>query len=279
MESRPSTAPTRRLRMRRATLASYGILLLAMIAGCGPGPKEDTDLIRKVGVVILSQADGTAQPEGQAAFVELADARARNLMASALSASVGTCMVGTPGNPASGSLVEAPSGARLSVANAVFTVDGRPYGQLQPTESGSYQLTGTTGPLPGAGLALTLPASTTFGGVESLSIPTGTAPLLAPGFDASAIRSDTEFRWQPGSSAATVLLMGSGAGVTFFCVAEDAAGTFAFPQTTRADLAEASFTTGQLAVVGRLTTTSAPVGDSNLLLIGALRLSNLGVDR
>lgn len=279
MKHRSPIAPPQRLHRRRVALAVYGVALLLVTAGCGPKPKEEADLLRNVGVVILSQVNGADTPTGQATFVELTEVRARNLMETALGADVGTCTVGSPDHSGTSSLAEAPGGARLSVADGVFTVDGQPYGQLRSTGSGAYELADTIAPLPPAGLMFTLPSSTTFGGVEALPVATSTALKFAPDFDATAVRTDTEFRWQPGSNGDAVLLMGTGATATFVCLVDDTPGTFAFPQETRNDLADAGFTTGQLTVVGRLATTSAAVGDSDLLLVGALQLTNLGAER
>lgn len=278
MKSRSPVAPPAHPRRRLTALAVYSVALLVVIAGCGPSPKVEPDLVSKVGVVILAQTEGAAAPEGQATFVELTEARAKDLLEGSLSPAVGTCIVGALGAAATGAVAPAPGGARLNVANGALRVDGLPYGELRPTDAGAYGLVGATAPLPASGLTLTVPAGATYGGVDSLTVSTGSQPALAAGFDASTISLDTEFLWEAGSGAATLLLFGAGSGVTFSCFADDAAGSFEFPEATRGELSAAGFTTGELNLLGRLTTTTATVGDSDLLLVGALRISTLGGD-
>lgn len=276
MKSRSPVTPPAQPYRRIAALAVYSAALLVVIAGCGPRPKAEAGLVSKVGIVILAQTEGAAVPTGEAAFVELAEARTKGLMESSLSPAVGTCTVGDAAVAFTGTAATAPGGARLNVANGVLSVDGLVYGELQPTHTGAYRLAGATEPLPVAGLTLTVPAGTTFAGVDSLAVPTGSQPELAAGFDASAIGLDTEFHWQAGAETATLVLIGTGSGVTFSCFADDAAGSFAFPEETRTELSAAGFTTGELNLLGRLTTSTTTVGDSDLLLVGALRITSVG---
>ena len=264
---------------RRVALAVCGGAMLTLVAACGPTPKDESGRVRRVGVVILTQSSAAATPAGQAAFVELTEARTRASMEYALNPAVGTCTVGAPHAAGAGAVEAAAGGARLNVGTAGLNANGLPFGELQPTGTGAYRLSGATGPLPVAGLTLTVPNGAAYPGVDALAVATGQTPVLAAGIDASAIGLDTEFRWQPSSGAATLLLMGTGSGVAFSCFADDAAGSFEFPEATRSELAAAGFTLGQLGVLGRLTTTTATVGESDLLLVGVLRLVALGSDQ
>lgn len=273
----PGTPLARSLTKR--VVAVCGGAMLIVVAACGPAPKDESGRVRSVGVVILAQSSAPVAPAGQAAFVELTEARKAASLENALNPAVGTCTVGAPQTAGTAEVEAAAGGARLNVGTAVLKVTGLPYGELQPTGTGAYRLSGATGPLPAAGLTLTIPNGASYPGVDALAVATGKAPVLAAGFDASAIGLDTEFRWQPSSGAATLLLMGTGSGVNFTCFADDAAGSFEFPEATRTELAAAGFTLGQLGVLGRLTTTTATVGETDLLLVGVLRLVEPGSDQ
>lgn len=279
MSDRSAEATSARPRLRQAGLVALGFAILMVLGSCGPRPNAEPDLVQTVGVIILVQTEGAANPEGQAVFVELNEARAKELMENSLGPALGTCTVGSHSAAVAGAVATVPGGARLSVANTVFNVDGIEYAEMRPTDTGAYRLTGAAEPLPATGLTLSVPASAYYEGVGSLAVSTGTPPTLEPGFDATAIGLDTQFRWQASSGAGTLLLIGTGSGVTFSCYADDTAGEFTFPEATRSELTAAGFTTGKLRVLGRLATTTATVGSSDLLLVGALRLTDLGEER
>ena len=105
----------------------------------------------------------------------------------------------------------------------------------------------------------------------------GQAPAPADAFDTSAVTVGTEFAWNPGTVGAALLLVGASddGSVAYSCLADDAAGTFRFPETTRDELTSAGYDSGNLATLARISATQARSG-SALLLVNTVRLTDLG---
>lgn len=264
---------------RATKLALVFALLTLVIAGCGPTPLPEPDTVNRVGVVLLSQADGAALPTGQAAFVRLTEPRSSDLLDNVLSGDVGTCVVAGQAAASAGPVAGTFGGTRLSVPSIALASNGSPFARLRQVEHGTFVLEEAGGPLPSTGLTLSVPAGGAFPAFNNVAVATGEPPELASGFDPNAIEVATEFRWTAGAAGAALLLIGSGNGVTFSCLADDAAGAFSFPEETRDALTAAGFSSGGLETLGRLSTSSVTDGASARLVVGTLRLASLGVAR
>ncbi len=266
----------------RARLAAVvGTCLALLLASCQNQPQPQPGTVDRVGLILLNQAAATGAPIGQASFVALTAARAEELMSSPFGTQVGTCVVSTATAPATGTVGTGAGGSRLNAGDILFSTGSGTYGLLEREDDGRYTMH-TTEPLPTTGLRLRLVGTGAFPAFTNVAINTGTAPELAPGFDPAAVTVDSEFGWTPGSAGSAVLLVGTGTGtagvVAYSCLAQDDLGHFEFPETARADLAAAGFTTGSLDTLARVSTTQARSGTA-LLLVNSLRTTYLGGDR
>ncbi len=243
----------------------------AVLVACRPPEGSPAGFVDRIGVVLLSEAP-SGKVSGQATFTRLEAPRAAAQVAAPLGAQVGSCRVTGDVDPSAGPIAPGATGNRLNAGNATFRAGGTDYASLSRTDSGHYQFAGATEPLP-ATLSFDLAVSGAFPSFTDLSVATGTALRLADTVDPDAITTETEFAWDPGEAGSAVILIGSGGGTAFSCLADDATGTFAFPEATRQELAAAGFAGGKLDVVGRITSTQATSG-SSLLMINALRLTD-----
>lgn len=264
--------------LRKASRGSTALLaLLALtLVSCRPQPQPDPASVDRVGLVLLSQTGELGAPAGQATFVELTAKRVEELMSSPFGAQVGTCDVSTAAAPSGGSVIGAPSGNRLVAGDVLLRAGATDYGSLERGPDGRYSLPTTIAPLPTSGLTVQLAATGAFPAFNNVTVATGQTPTLL-GFDSANISVDTQFGWTPGTANSAIILVGSDGPVAFSCVADDSLGAFSFPEDTRAELTIAGFGTGSLDTLGRLTTTQARAS-SALLVVGALRLVNLGTE-
>lgn len=263
--------------LKRGSIALLACLA-AVLVSCDkqPAPADPTTVDR-VGIVLLSQTSEAGAPAGQATFVELGAARAQELMENPFGEQVGTCRVSVAGAASDGAIVPAPGGQRLNAGSVVLRADNAPYGTLVRGQDDRYGFQATPDPLP-ASMSLRVQGTRAFPGFGDVAVSTGAAPELSSAFDTGNVTASTQFAWTPGAAGAVVLLVGSDGDVTFACVADDAAGTFKFPEVARDELTGAGFDGGTLDVIGRITTTKARSG-SALLLVGALRLAYVGADQ
>lgn len=259
----------------RGAAAALALLALTLV-GCRPQQQPDPASVDRVGLVLLSQATEVGAPAGQATFVELTTKRAEELMGSPFGAQVGTCDVSAAAAPTGGSVIGAPSGNRLLAGTIQLLTGATAYGSLERGPDGRYSLPAALAPLPTDGLSLQLAATGAFPAFNNVTVATGKTPTLQ-GFDAANITVNTRFGWTPGGANSAIILVGSDGTVAFSCVADDSLGAFSFPEATRAELTNAGFGTGSLDTLGRLTTTQARAS-SALLVVGALRLVNLGTE-
>lgn len=235
----------------------------------GPRPSARVDAVGHV-LLLETTRGGAIEVTGQATFEDLEEPIASELLADPFTTQLGTCTVSTAGEPADGTIAPVLRGAALSVGGDVtLRHAGADYASFV-LEDGRHRLRGASGPLPTEGLTLGLPGGSLFGGFASVPVATGAPLEFEGGFDAAAVRPDTEFVWKAGDEAAAVLLIGSQGSVTFSCLTEDD-GSFRFPDAAVADLTAAGFTSGALVAAGRLTV-QAHEGTGVYLLIGALRL-------
>lgn len=249
------------------------LCLVAALVACKPPESTPVGSIERIGVVLLSEAPSGAV-FGQATFTRLGSARPEALLAAPFGAQVGACRVTSAGGSAADPVIPGTNGNRLNAGNVTLRAGGAEYASMTRTDPGSYAFAGAAEPLP-ARLSIDLGATGAFPGFPNLGVAAGAAPELAGEVDLTAITADATFSWQPGEAGAAAILIGSDGGVSFRCLADDAAGTFTFPDATRLELEDAGFTTGTLTVFGRMTTTQATSG-SALLMINILRLANLG---
>lgn len=247
--------------------------LVTVLASCKPQEQLEPGSVDRVGVVLLSQAP-TGAVTGQATFMALASARAEQWLAEPFGDQVGACRVATASAAAADPTAPTNGGNRLLAGDVTLLAGGNAYGALTRGADDRYHLEGGTTPLPAA-LTVRLAATGAFPAFAGVAVDTGSEPTVAPGFDASGVTVDTVFGWIPGVTRAAVVLVGSSNGVSYSCVADDALGTFAFPDETRQELTDAGFTTGRLDVLGRISTTQARSG-SALLMVNTLRLANTG---
>ncbi len=273
---RSKSSNTRRLtRGFTVTIACLTLLL----ASCRPQPQPEPQpgSVDRVGVVLLSQSQGLGAPSGQATFVKLTAARAEELMNSPFGVQVGSCVVSTTSAPAVGSVAPSASGNRLLAGSVELRSGGESYGLLERGQDGRYALLAATQPLPTSGLILNVHRTGAFPAFTNVAIDPGQTPELAAGFDATSVSVNTEFAWVPGTANSAIILVGSSGTAAFSCLVEDLPGTFSFPEATRAELTDAGFTGGSLDTIGRITTNQVRA-DSALLVVGALRLANVGTD-
>jgi len=265
----------------RATRAAAIMLacLTLLLASCKPQPQPSPQpgSVDRVGVVLLSQSARLGAPSGQATFVELTAARAEELLDSPFGAQVGSCDVSAATAPAAGPMTPGVTGNRLLAGNITLKLDGAAYGSLERGLGDRYALQGATHPLPTTGLTLDLQGNGAFPAFSNVSLDSGPAPELAAGFDASSVTVNTEFEWAPGTAGSMILLVGSSGTVAFSCLVDDQPGRFSFPSATRTELTDAGFTTGSLDTLGRIVTHQQRA-ESALLLVGAVRLVNVGTD-
>lgn len=266
-------------RLTRGVAITIACLTL-LLASCKPQPQPDLQpgSVDRVGVLLLSQSAQLAAPSGQATFVELTAVRAEELMNNPFGTQVGSCEVSTAAAPAIGAVAPGVSGNRLLAGNVALKHDGGVYGSLERNLDGRYVLQGATQPLPTTGLSLDLQGNGAFPAFSNVSIDSGQTPELAAGFDASSVTVNTEFEWAPGTAGSAIILVGSSGAVTFSCLVDDLPGRFSFPSATRKELTDAGFGTGSLDTLGRITTHQERA-ESALLLVGAVRLVNVGTDK
>lgn len=275
MQSSVPQATPRKL-LRYAGLATA--VLALTLAACKPPVKADPTKVDKVGLVLLNAGTGAGRASGQAAFVELTAARAEELMASPFGAQIGTCSVSTSGAPSVGTPADAPRGASLLAGDMTLTVGAATYGLLERGDDGRYTLRATD-PLPASDMKLKLAGTGAFPAFSDVVLKAGAAPELAGGFDPSAVTTATEFAWTPGAAGAALLLVGASAdgAVAYSCLADDAAGTFRFPEATRDELTSAGYDSGNLATLARISATQARSG-SALLLVNTVWSTDLGAE-
>lgn len=235
-------------------------------------------MIDRVGLVLLSQVGPTGSPLGQAIFVELGSELTASTFDHPFGAAVGTCMVGLQRMAANALPAAVPSAKRLTAGSITISAGGAGFGTMTGPHDGTYELTDATGPLPNEGVTLSVSASESFPAFPSVSIHPATAPVLDAAFDPADVRLGSEFAWQPGEPGSAVLLMGHGDGVSFSCMADDSAGSFVFPEETKARLSSAGFVSGTLNTVGRMKTVQAVNGGAHLLL-GTVQLAVVGDGR